>query len=159
MFSIFKKKPTPDVAAKLEVFIRLHGTPFGSQIWGGAHKKSDYDYIMPVREFNDLQLMLQQHNVSVKKTHEYRSALSAEAEIVFTINKKKYQILVFEKQDHITFRGAIRYMTDYITTPMTNKRDRCNTFTMFYDFLQFHELPKDHDILQYLSHKCPELLI
>ena len=118
MFNFFKKLPPSPVELEIETRIKELAIPFGSQVWGGATKKSDYDFIMTHVNYAIIRNLLSINKIKYRSGRRYDTALGADHSIRVTLNNRKYEFIIFTYSNSCNnVVQAINLMTDYVKTP------------------------------------------
>ena len=164
MFQAIKQflQPTiPDsVATELDKQLAEVAIPFGSQVWGGATNKSDYDFLIRVKDFDKLRLLLEINKVSLDFSDMYKKTLHNSDEVQFAINGKKYQLIMYYSLDNFdNFKSAIHLMSAYLSEPLVDKKARIACFENFYFFTTHKALTLNNDINKFLMDAHPEVFI
>lgn len=157
MFSFFKKKISEGFTNKIELIL-AEATPYGSRVWGGSTKKSDYDYICTFQQYADIRNACYYYDVDYKHTEDYNDSIRYN--ILVTVKADKvYQLLVPYSSDLSNYQSAVAAMDSYSSIyDMSSKKLRHSTFTSFYKFFVESKVLPDK-LRLHLEEHSPELLI
>jgi len=162
MFNFFKKQKIPqNVVDEFELLLSKLTIPFGSRVWGGATKKSDYDYVITFQNWKILGATLNANKVKYKSTSRYRDIMRINDTIDITINSKHYQLsLITSQNDFKKFVRTINLMTDYCKNKDINKKStRHKLFEAFHTFIRTGKRTLDPSVNKFIETSYPELLI
>ena len=84
----FKKKIDKDIEQNLISFIEENCIPYGSRVWGGFTKNSDYDYLVDTSILLKLLSLLKLYNIEYKNHNLYRPKLKNSRLYDIKINNK-----------------------------------------------------------------------
>ncbi|MGD8306171.1 MAG: hypothetical protein PVF17_05925 [Ignavibacteria bacterium] len=155
---LFKKKIDKDVEQNLINFIEQNCIPYGSRIWGGFTKNSDYDYLIDTSILLKLLSLLKLYNINYKEHNIYRPKLYNDDLYTVEINNKKYQFIhYFNNKDYYKFSQAINLMTKYSSIyNMSNKKLRHKTFGQFFYIVHNKTKVLDDQISNFINEYFPE---
>ena len=155
----FKKKIDKDIEQNLISFIEENCIPYGSRVWGGFTKNSDYDYLINTPILLKLLSLLKLYNISYKEHNLYRPKLKNDGLYTIEINNKKYQFIYYYSYDnsYYGFDEAINIMTKYSSIyDMSNKELRYNAFKQFFYIVHNKTKILDDQINNFMNEYFPE---
>lgn len=137
--------------------IQTHGTPFGSRVWGGATKLSDYDYVLSPKLIGHVP-----HKATRVDTSQY---YEVQCQWEFYEDGRKYQITVPHSDMYLSYLRTIDYMNELSKLAPDVMLHRQNRYALFgylirrLDGLTTITSTSDprHPLHQLVQHHFPEL--
>jgi hypothetical protein len=142
----------------LEQFLTTYCTPYGSQVWGGATDKSDYDYLLPSFAVPDLKKLLEKRSIPHRiKTTPYITV--TDFLFIVELRDKTIQIVVPPTKYYVTVLNTIKLINRLSTIHpdlFISKQQRLQIFQSTFDYFN---LPTVAVPLYYSLDHFPELYI
>jgi hypothetical protein len=162
----FTKKPLQLTTDQLEAFNDLISdcVPFGSQVWGGAKKKSDYDYLCDYDHIDVIVKFLDKRGVKRTSVGAYNNALGCDYLLETTVNGKLYQFVTYSNWNgnvaYNKFVLCVSMMSNYsLNHDVSNKKLRYKTFEQIFDVHFYGRNENNWPGHDYLREHFPEYYI
>lgn len=154
----FKKKIDKDIEQNLISFIEENCIPYGSRVWGGFTKNSDYDYLINTSILLKLLSLLKLYNIEYRNHNLYKPKLKNSGLYDIKINNKTYQFIYYANDNHYyKFTQVINLMAKYSSIyDMSNKKFRYNAFEQFFYIVHNKTKVLDNQINNFMNEYFPE---
>lgn len=164
ILDIFNKTPQ-DVNQDIQKIVS-ESIPFGSRIWGGAKKNSDYDYIVDHSTYDVLVKLAKKtklkYNCEIDDSYTHLP-LGIDRMITMDVGDKTLQFTVPQKKIREDFIAAVKLTTHYVeenSVDMSTKKKRVKVFENFIDLVvDQKKYTQKFAQYNYLFEKYPEYLV
>ncbi len=162
MFSFFYKKDRAQEREAMKLINKIT-IPFGSRVWGGASRKSDYDFMVDMDNYNKLQDLFDISGIKYK-VDSGGSYSELEIGLGYIINTRlcgnKIQICLPRSNNVEKFKRCIDMMTEYSKIEdMSHRVDRYHHFDLFMYIVKNKTQTLDVKLNKFMEEKYPEYLI
>ena len=158
-FSSFFKSKNQPTASILTILAPFDLQAFGSQVWGGATTKSDFDFICTYDNYSDIEYALEAANIPYKIDASYGILFDAVSAINIRTKESDIQIFFMRASYYNRLLPAVGMTTAYFSSESSaSKAQRIHVFNDISKYVLYnHKLPGY--IHSTITQTHPELLI